>query len=316
MKRAASPWLVALLVACVVAGWAVPSRSVEVDLLAFGDWGWPDSRAQRATAQRMTAYARENRVRFDAALLLGDNFYGKLPGGVDDPRWRTGFEEMYDAQSLSMPFYVALGNHDYSAKSVETELAYAKRHPESRWKMPAHWYRVELPAGKPLVSVLVLDSNVQQLGEKWKEQRAWLERELARPRPGKWLIAIAHHPLVSNGEHGDTKWLLEEWAPLFRKHRLDFYLCGHDHGLQHLELDGWPTSFVVAGGAGADAGEIERHDRGPFSRAVHGFFHLHLTLRDARGKLVSAEGEVLHEFSRSVGGEVKVLVDDRSGAAR
>jgi hypothetical protein len=160
--------------------------------------------------------------------------------------------------------------------------------------------------------VLVLDSNVQALGDDWQAQLAWLERELTRPRPGTWLIAIAHHPLVSNGEHGDTRRLLEDWAPLFRKHRLDFYLCGHDHGLQHLELDGWPTSFVVAGGAGAEVGEIARHDRGPFARAAYGFFHLHLTPRDARGKLVSANGAVLHEFSRSLGGEVRVLRTDRA----
>jgi hypothetical protein len=161
--------------------------------------------------------------------------------------------------------------------------------------------------------VLVLDSNVQALGDEWQVELAWLERELERPRPGKWLIAVAHHPLVSNGEHGDTQRLLEDWAPLFREHRLDFYLCGHDHGLQHLERDGWPTSFVVAGGAGADIGEIERHDRGPFSRAAHGFLHLRLTPRDARGKLVSANGEVLHEFSRSLDGELRVLRASQAG---
>jgi len=299
--------LIPLWAASALAAWAPPCRAADVQLLAFGDWGWPGSAAQRSDARRMTDYALENHVRFDAALLLGDNFYGRLRGGVDDARWRVEFEDMYDAKSLPMPFYAALGNHDYSGRNVETELVYAKRHPESRWKLPARWYRIELPPDKPLVSVLVLDSNETELGEAWEEELEWLERELTRPRPGKWLIATAHHPLFSNGEHGDTKRLLAEWGPLFQKHRLDLYLAGHDHGLQHLELAGWPTTFVVAGGGGANVGEIERDDRGPFARAVHGFFHLRLTPESAGRRLVSADGKLLHEFTRSLRGEVKVV---------
>ena len=292
---------VLLLVAALCVAWQ-PCRA-DVELLAFGDWGWPDSHEQQEVARTMASYARTRHVRFDAALLLGDNFYGR----VDESRWRTDFEEVYDVEALAMPFYAALGNHDYSARNVESELDRASRHPHSRWRMPARWYRVELPPEAPLVSVLVLDSNVEPLGDAWHEEQAWLERELARPRPGKWLVAIAHHPLFSNGEHGDSKRLIESWGPLFRQHKLDFYLSGHDHDLEHLELDGWPTSFVVAGGGGAEAGAIERDDRGPFARARHGFFHLHLDAREARGTLLSESGKELHEFSRSLDGTVRVL---------
>lgn len=281
---------------------AQPCRA-DVELLVFGDWGWPETHEQEEVARSMAAYARAQRVRFDAALLLGDNFYGR----VDASRWRSDFEEMYDSEALPMPFYAALGNHDYSAGNVERELAYGKMHPESRWRMPERWYRIELPADAPLVSVLVLDSNVGRLGGDWKQEQAWLARELARPRPGKWLIVLAHHPLFSNGEHGDSQNLIESWGPLFRTHGVDFYLAGHDHDLEHLEIAGWPTSFVVAGGGGASGGQIERHERGPFARATNGFLHLHLDAREARGTLISEGGKPLHAFTRSLEGAVKVL---------
>ena len=185
----------------------------------------------------------------------------------------------------------------------------AKQHPDSRWKMPAKHYRVELPADHPIVSVLVLDSNEKNLGPAgWKDELTWLESELAKPRPGQWVIATAHHPVFSNGQHDDTKKILEDWAPLFKKHKLDFFLCGHDHDLQHLEVSGWPTSFVLAGGGGAKIRPMKRNDRGPFSRSLNGFFHLQLTPELATGKMISVKGEVVHEFTRSAAdGKVKVI---------
>lgn len=83
----------------------------EVNLLSFGDWGWSNSPEQQACAKQMAAYSASNHIRFDAALLLGDNFYQKLPGGVNDPRWEVEFEQAYDPEFLDMPFYAALGNH-------------------------------------------------------------------------------------------------------------------------------------------------------------------------------------------------------------
>ena len=299
--------LAALNLAAMVLGLQL-AGAAEINLLSFGDWGDGNTPIQAATAHEMAAYTTNHHVRFDAALVLGDNFYHKMPGGVSDPRWQTEFELMFDAQALPMPFYAALGNHDYEEDKAPTELAYARENPTSRWKMPAKYYRVELPADHPLVSVLVLDSNVKQLGEAaWREELRWLEQELARPRPGVWTIAIAHHPLFSSGQHGDGKDLQDEWGPLFKKHLIDFYLCGHDHDLQHLQITGWPTTFVLAGGGGAKTRAMKREDRGPFSRPLNGFFHLKLTPELATGKFISSNDEVVHEFTRTPNGKIAVI---------
>jgi 3',5'-cyclic AMP phosphodiesterase CpdA len=288
-------------------------QAAEVNLLVFGDWGQTNNPQQRATAQQMAAYSVRERVKFDAALLLGDNFYSKMPGGVNDPRWGAEFENAYDAKVLAMPFYAALGNHDYEEQKAATQLAYAKAHPDGRWKMPAKWYRVELPAERPLVSVLVLDSNGGTpppkrglTAEEWAAENRWLETELAKPRPGKWLVVTAHHPLYTAGQHGDGKALIERWGPLFEKHQVDFFLAGHDHDLQHLEM-GKFTTFILAGGGGAKIRPMKRDDRGPFSRSLNGFLHLHLSDAEARGKFIAADGKNVHEFTRALSGPVNVV---------
>src|ERR1041385_9033315 len=136
----------------------VRAAVADVNLLAFGDWG-EDSPAEAAVASAMKAYVDRSHIKPDAVLLLGDNFYVKLPGGVNDPHWKKLFEQMYDPTRLAMPFYAVLGNHDCEENRAEIELDYAKQNPRSRFKMPARWYRVDWPA----VTVLALDSNRDKL---------------------------------------------------------------------------------------------------------------------------------------------------------
>jgi len=287
---------------------ALPAAGAEVNFLSFGDWGYTNSPAQIAVARRMATYATGTRVRFDAALLLGDNFYGKMPGGVADPRWQAEFERMYDAKALPMPFYAALGNHDYEQDKAETQLEYSRKNPGSRWKMPARWYRLDFPAKQPLASVFVLDSNFKKLSPAdWEAQLAWFDQEMQKTPRATWTIALAHHPLYTAGQHGDTKEMLSDWGPLFAKHRLDFFFCGHDHDLQHLEIESVATSFILAGGGGAKLRPMKRDDRGPFSRSLNGFFHFRADDATATGRFIEANGAVVHEFERSREGKVSVV---------
>jgi 3',5'-cyclic AMP phosphodiesterase CpdA len=65
------------------------------------------------------------------------------------------------------------------------------------------------------VSVLMLDSNRDSLGkdEGWRKETTWLQEELSKPQAEKtWRIAVAHHPLFSNGQHGDNGVLQTTWG--------------------------------------------------------------------------------------------------------
>ncbi len=248
-------------------------------------------------------------------ILLGDNCYIKLTG-QEDVLWDEMFEKMYDPKALDFPFYAALGNHDYSNGAVSFELNYSKAHPESRWKMPAKYYRVELPADKPLVTLLVLDSCKDQMKpQEWTAENAWIKLELAKPRKTRWLVCAAHHPLFSNGDHGDNGVLQRVWGEMFKKYGVDFYLCGHDHDVQHLEIPGWPVSFVLAGGGGARIRPMLVDRRGPFSKSTFGFADLQFTPDCAKCRLVSGSGKVIHEFSRTPDNKVTVTFTTPSDVA-
>jgi tartrate-resistant acid phosphatase type 5 len=284
------------------------------DFLAMGDWG-EGKPAQKAVADSLARYAAGQHVPFAAMLLAGDNFYVKLPGGADDPQWQTLFEKMYDPVRLPMPFYASLGNHDYDDRKDVIELRYAKLHPESRWKLPARHYRVELPPDHPMVTVIMLDSNKQVINDlDWADQRRWLETELLKPRTTDWVICCAHHPLFSNGAAGNNGVLQKDWGSLFKEFHVDFYLCGHEHNLQHLEVADWPVSFVMCGGGGAHAAPMLTDKLPPFSRTVYGFVHLTFTPELAVVSYIGTDDQPVHVFTRTKAGVVTTLMSTKSDA--
>lgn len=283
----------------------LPARGAEeVNLLAFGDWGCGSS-GQVRTAAGLAAYVKGAAgTKFDATLLLGDNFYTTV-ADAESPIWSAWFEKMYDPAVLTMPFYALLGNHDWEHGGVtaRAELAYQAAHPESRWKMPAKYYRVDLPAGRPLVSILMLDGGLRD--QEWDEEAAWLDGELAKER-SPWMICASHYPLYSNSEHADSKTMQKRIGSLLNERRIDFYLAGHDHNLQHLQIETNFTSHIVSGAGGRALYPMYRDDRGPFTASTNGFVHLRLTPERASVRIVSESGKTMHLFERTPDGQVAV----------
>ena len=293
----------------------VPVKGPEgaVNFLTFGDWG-TNTPKQKQVAETMAAYA-EKEGNIQACFLSGDNFYMKL-SGVKDPIWKSCFEDMYDIKRLNFPFFACLGNHDYDGNKNTTELEYSKLNPNSRWKMPARWYRVNLPGDKPLVSILMLESTFEKFNKNdWETQKVWMDAELAKTPEGVWKICVAHHTMFTNGAHGDNGKLQAEWKPIFDKHKVDFYLCGHDHDLQHLEIPGQTVSYVLAGGGGAGTRPMIKDQRGPFSKASNGFGHFSFTPEKTTVHLIDADGREIHSFEKSRNGDVKVITAGESDKA-
>lgn len=300
---------------------SVPAGAHE--LLMIGDWGLgaeEPEKAQVAVARGMADYVREQKFKPEALMLLGDNFYGKMPGGVTSPRWQNQFEAMYPRSVFDCPCPAILGNHDYNIEPKgkwQAQLDYAASNPGTRWTMPAKWYRWEFPKVKPLITFLMLDSNFfpadlkkDSLTQPERDaQMQWLKAELAKPRTAPFLVMCGHHPLFNNGKHGDGKEQIAAWDKLMRAHRVDFYFCGHDHDLQHLEFAGHPTSFVISGGGGArlyDMKEIAEQ-RGPFSQSVYGFTHLSAAQDRLIVRHLDANRKLLHAFSKTPKGVVTMM---------
>ncbi len=296
--------------------------------LAVGDWGtYGTTVDQSAVATGLQTYSALHNISTDALLMLGDNMYGDLPGGAADPRWQQQFEQMYPQSSFNCPAFAVPGNHDYQTAPLskyDAELAYARLN-KSRWTMPARFYRFTFPAANPVITFIMLDSNMlDEPAQPWPppdpsyyaqsdadrlEQLAWLTDTLKQPLTTPFLAVIGHHPLYSNGPHGDNQTLIRDWDPLLRQHKVHLYMGGHDHDLQHLEFAGHPTSFVLsgAGGAGLNQERSEVKGRGPFFDELHGFTHLQVRNDLMIVRHLDIHGYLLHKFTKTPDGVVTIL---------
>ncbi|BCU78260.1 metallophosphoesterase [Luteolibacter sp. LG18] len=291
-----------------------PAGSLE--LLAIGDFGSAEE-SQWAVARGMTRYTQALPKPPHGMLMLGDNFYGGGMGSVDSPRWKKGFEDCYPKEVFPGPCWAILGNHDYAetAGQEKAELDYAKRPEGTRWTMPAKYYRLDLPKENPVITLLMIDTDWEPINraihaklaeqrpiwmtdEEKKAQMAWLEKELQSKR-APFTAVVGHHPVYSNGPHNDTKELVDELAPLLETHGVHVYLGGHDHDLQHLEIQGKKTSFVISGGGGRRLTDIHENHSAEFAQAVFGFSHLSITTDKLVLRHIDANGKLLHAFEKT-----------------
>jgi tartrate-resistant acid phosphatase type 5 len=323
---------------------ATPLDPKAAHALVVGDWGWSEKlaaevsrngsgfQAQTMVARGMERYARSSGLHPDALFMLGDSWYGDLAGGAASPRWIEQFERMYLIETFAGPAYSMLGNHDYQTlppevNKLEAELEYARSGRgldgrPTRWTLPSRWYTFDFPKQNPLIRVIVLDSNMPRTDGSWQhghdftlkpeeqaEQLAWFEEQLQKPRTTPFLAVLAHHPVYSNGPHGDHPVLVRDWDPLFRKYTVDLYMAGHDHDLQHLEFEGHPTTHFLSGGGGADLYvlKVDGLDRGPYAQEVHGFSHLSVTRSALELRHLDADGRFLYGITKTPAGKVTVL---------
>jgi tartrate-resistant acid phosphatase type 5 len=295
-----------------------------LDLLMIGDFGTTGD-DQMDVAEGMVDFCRKESITPAALLLLGDNFYSAAKDGfsTESIRWKNTFEDVYPAEVFPGPCWAVLGNHDYhdNPGGEIVQLAYSKR-TGTRWRMPAKWYRFELgPKNSPYATVIALDSNLPAVSggtekktgkkrgsltdEEAKEQLTWLTSQLKSKR-APFTIVMAHHPLYSNGDHGDTQSLINSWGPLFQEHRVHAYVCGHDHDLQHLELEGLHTSFVLSGGGGARTRKLDNDRKMPYGKEVHGFTHLRVGPESLTFTHHNDDGKRLHRFTKRLDGTVEI----------
>jgi predicted MPP superfamily phosphohydrolase len=240
---------------------------------AFGDYG---SGNQHQAAVAHTLQQRNAQAPFDLGITMGDNFYFCGVRNVKDPKWQTRWEKLYS--SLGIRFYASLGNHDYghptgicpfNRASPDAEVAYTE-HSKS-WTMPARYYTF---AAGP-VRFFAIDT------EGWSAaQLEWIESALAASanEPGiRWRIVYGHHPVSSSGFHATERrigQLLKELLPVMTAAKVDLYISGHDHDMEHLHLN--DIDLLVCGTGGAKLRGAAHHPKpqSVFTASVYGFLDL------------------------------------------
>lgn len=254
--------------------WTFPSphqSEKKLTFLAVGDAGTGEE-PQKVVAAGMSRVASARSAQF--VLYLGDNFYETGVSSAADPLWKTAFEDIYTQPSLQIPFYAVLGNHDYYGNE-EAELEYALTHP--RWKMPSRYYTFSAGISPgDSVQFFALDTEMQldEKSDEAKNQLIWLDAELKKSK-ALWKVVFGHHPVRSNGDHGDTGELVALLKPILEKNKVTVYFCGHDH---HLELikpeNGVP--YVVTG-AGGRHRDVTWRKNTKFATTNYGFVSAEVT---------------------------------------
>ena len=78
--------------------------------------------------------------------------------------------------------------------------------------------------------------------------------------------------------------------------RVDLYICGHEHDLEHLAPDGG-VHFVVAGGGGAGTYPIKPSPRSLFAASKNGFAVIEADRKTFSVSLIGGDLKVLHQFT-------------------
>jgi predicted MPP superfamily phosphohydrolase len=262
-----------------------------VRAVAFGDFGYDghDS-GQREVASAIAG--RHAAKPFKFGLTLGDNFYPRGVWSTRDEKWNSIWETDYG--KLGIPFYAALGNHDYMGNE-QAQVDYTRQ--SKSWRMPYRYYTY---AAGP-VRFFALDTD-EGTAKHWLFQAAWstgqaewLDAMLAKFRDARWKVVYGHHPIFSDGHHGDEKRLQKKLLPILEKHKVDLYLCGHEHDLQHHVHGG--IDMLVVGGGGKDIRSVKAR-RARYAEGRHGFLELEADASKLDARLVGLRGETLYALAR------------------
>ena len=244
------------------------------DIIVFGDWG-TGTTEQQEVANGMTMFCSVNECSF--VITLGDNFYPSGVESVRDQNWDSKFQEVYNGYGrLNLVFYPSLGNHDHYGKwkpQIEYEGEF--------WNMPSRYYHIQTD----YTDLYAIDT--QKFDD---EQIEWLDEQLAESKM-PWRIVYGHHPVYSNGSHGDTGKLKSKLLPILKRHNVHFYLAGHDHDQEIIEKHG--IVFVIAGAAGK-LRDLDSTDN-VFGVSELGFSHLSIRSQETRLLMLNKLGQVLFE---------------------
>uniref|UniRef100_A0A0E0F6H7 Purple acid phosphatase n=1 Tax=Oryza meridionalis TaxID=40149 RepID=A0A0E0F6H7_9ORYZ len=276
-------------------------------VLVVGDWGRKGQYNQTLVATQMGVIGEE--LAADFILSTGDNFYNDgLTGDNDTASFQESFTNIYTADSLQKPWYIVLGNHDYTGDALAQQSP-AIRAVDSRWTSINKSFIVDSD-----IAEFFLVDTVPFVQKYWNESKFdW--RQVA-PRDtylstlltdlgdamsqsnATWKIVVGHHTISSGCEHGNTTDLVAMLLPVLKTYGADMYINGHDHCLQRITSIDSPLEFITSGGGSrAWAGKFKQtSDKLEFIYDGQGFLSMQLTMAEASFAFYDVTGAVLYSW--------------------
>lgn len=218
-----------------------------VRFMTIGDWGCANTGSTHPN-ERLVIDSMAIEAKPDFIIALGDNFYENGVTGVNDPMFKSAFENAFVGENFKVPFYVILGNHDYRGNTA-AQLRYSEK--SDRWKAPALYYDQVFPInGKTKLHIIFLDTTAILKGD--NTQIAWLGNRL-HTSEAEWIFIVGHHSIFSVGEHGNHEALITDVLTLMDKYKVDLYIGAHEHTLQRLQCG---DNHILVSGGGCKIGSI------------------------------------------------------------
>lgn len=264
-----------------------PPPGTGVSFLAFGDWGTGGD-DQQEVASAIGSYCSRESCEF--VLTLGDNFYSDGVESITDEQWQEKYREIYG--SLGLPFYASLGNHDNNG-DIQAQIDYSGI--DSTWHMPAEEYSFVWPEGSsdPIIEVFVFNSDYPHFRD--AETQSWLREAIAASR-ATWKVLAMHHPIYSNGNHGDDNQENNEFLIPIICNQIDLVVSGHDHNFEYLRSseDGCPIEQLVIGTGGAGLRDIDPDARSISAAKIHGFGWFQATSSQIVFRMIETDGTTFY----------------------
>jgi len=250
----------------------------DINILSVGDWGSAalggyHLKNAQSTAYAMKIYASEYNPKL--VLNTGDNFYYCGIQNTSDPQVNADYVELFG--NIGLPWYNALGNHDYGF-NPDAQLELNQTIPQ--WIMDARYYhrRVTFNSSDStniILNIIALDTNpcvndyrgddrakwdpcnIQYplcspvsgecmfhqniINQSCKTQLDWFNATLSSIPPTEWVFVIGHH----KADEIDA----EDFQSLLGSNRVNLYLNGHNHNLEHYSIDG-DAKYMTTGAGG------------------------------------------------------------------
>ncbi|XP_045827160.1 purple acid phosphatase 7-like isoform X2 [Trifolium pratense] len=254
------------------------------------------------------------KLNIEFVISTGDNFYEDGLEGVEDPAFYESFVNIYTAPSLQKIWYNVLGNHDYRG-DVEAQLSPILSQKDSRWVCLRSFI---LDAGivefffvdtTPFVEKYFTDPEDHTYDWNGVLPRESYRAELLKDvdsalvqSKAKWKIVVGHHTIKTAGHHGNTQELVELLLPILKSNKVDAYINGHDHCLEHIiDKESGIQFFTSGGGSKAWRGDIQPWNAEELKLYYDGQGFMSVQISETNADIVFYDvfGKVLHTWSIS-----------------
>eukprot|EP01080_Neovahlkampfia_damariscottae_P007390 gene7390-11712_t len=288
----------------------ISSTNSTIKMMYVGDWG-VNTKGKFDVADSMEKYA--SKIEFNFIISLGDNFYLNGVDNVNDPLFKKVYEDVYNKKEnlKKLKWWVILGNHDWIKKnSAQAQIDYHLKNPN--WNLPHYYYTKEyyLDSGEQMQQIFIdtsffntdeRDFHPVMKGMKEK-QLNWLKEILEEGKDiYKWRFVYGHHVIFY---HNWGVKHMKELEVLLSYYHIDAFFCGHQHLLQHLQVNyenhNSKVDYFVNGAGGMHTNRVEypNDEHNIWVNSTYGFMLHFVNSKESRYDMIDSNGNLIYQYKK------------------